>query len=199
MGMFDEILVPKSYLKGLLKKEDEKLFKKNHLFQTKDLENVMDLYKVHRQRLYKLENSRLLNKSENGSNEKWKLIKQDLDINFYDFICPEEGDRYSAEFEFSFIRGKLDKKKLIHVKIEQTKDEAEAVDKMWEIEQKILNGYRKTSIKYKFFSSLEKYFRKAQNWARNKHKVPLEIRREAYEKSGRLAKDPDCLDLYGDL
>lgn len=197
--MFDEILVPKSYLKGLLKKEDEKLFKKNHLFQTKDLENVMDLYKVHRQRLYKLENSRLLNKSENGSNEKWKLIKQDLDINFYDFICPEEGDRYSAEFEFSFIRGKLDKKKLIHVKIEQTKDEAEAVDKMWEIEQKILNGYRKTSIKYKFFSSLEKYFRKAQNWARNKHKVPLEIRREAYEKSGRLAKDPDCLDLYGDL
>ena len=46
---------------------------------------------------------------------------------------------------------------------------------------------------------LEKYFRKAQNWARNKHKVPLEIRREAYEKSGRLAKDPDCLDLYGDL
>ena len=199
MGMFDEILVPKSYLKGLLKKEDEKLFKKNHLFQTKDLENVMDLYKVHRQRLYKLENSRLLNKSENGSNEKWKLIKQDLDINFYDFICPEEGDRYSAEFEFSFIRGKLDKKKLIHVKIEQTKDEAEAVDKMGEIEQKILNGYRKTSIKYKFFSSLEKYFRKAQNWARNKHKVPLEIRREAYEKSGRLAKDPDCLDLYGDL
>ena len=199
MGMFDEILVPKSYLKGLLKKEDEKLFKKNHLFQTKDLENVMDLYKVHRQRLYKLENSRLLNKSENGSNEKWKLIKQDLDINFYDFICPEEGDRYSAEFEFSFIRGKLDKKKLIHVKIEQTKDEAEAVAKMWEIEQKILNGYRKTSIKYKFFSSLEKYFRKAQNWARNKHKVPLEIRREAYEKSGRLAKDPDCLDLYGDL
>ena len=199
MGMFDEILVPKSYLKGLLKKEDEKLFKKNHLFQTKDLENVMDLYKVHRQRLYKLENSRLLNKSENGSNEKWKLIKQDLDINFYDFICPEEGDRYSAEFEFSFIRGKLDKKKLIHFKIEQTKDEAEAVDKMWEIEQKILNGYRKTSIKYKFFSSLEKYFRKAQNWARNKHKVPLEIRREAYEKSGRLAKDPDCLDLYGDL
>ena len=199
MGMFDEILVPKSYLKGLLKKEDEKLFKKNHLFQTKDLENVMDLYKVHRQRLYKLENSRLLNKSENGSNEKWKLIKQDLDINFYDFICPEEGDRYSAEFEFSFIRCKLDKKKLIHVKIEQTKDEAEAVDKMWEIEQKILNGYRKTSIKYKFFSSLEKYFRKAQNWARNKHKVPLEIRREAYEKSGRLAKDPDCLDLYGDL
>ena len=199
MGMFDEILVPKSYLKGLLKKEDEKLFKKNHLFQTKDLENVMDLYKVHRQRLYKLENSRLLNKSENGSNEKWKLIKQDLDINFYDFICPEEGDRYSAEFEFSFIRGKLDKKKLIHVKIEQTKDEAEAVDKMWEIEQKILNGYRKTSIKYKFFSSLEKYFRKAQNWARNNHKVPLEIRREAYEKSGRLAKDPDCLDLYGDL
>ena len=159
----------------------------------------MDLYKVHRQRLYKLENSRLLNKSENGSNEKWKLIKQDLDINFYDFICPEEGDRYSAEFEFSFIRGKLDKKKLIHVKIEQTKDEAEAVDKMWEIEQKILNGYRKTSIKNKFFSSLEKYFRKAQNWARNKHKVPLEIRREAYEKSGRLAKDPDCLDLYGDL
>ena len=41
MGMFDEILVPKSYLRGLLKKEDEKLFNKEHLFQTKDLEKIV--------------------------------------------------------------------------------------------------------------------------------------------------------------
>ena len=53
MGMFDDIIVPKSYLRSLLKKEDEKLLDKNHLFQTKDLDNMMDMYKVHRQYLYK--------------------------------------------------------------------------------------------------------------------------------------------------
>ena len=29
MGMFDEIMVPKGYLRGLLKKEDEKMLGKN--------------------------------------------------------------------------------------------------------------------------------------------------------------------------
>ena len=50
MGMFDHIIVPKSYLKGLLTKDQEKLLKatsrfggsvKGILFQTKSLENSL--------------------------------------------------------------------------------------------------------------------------------------------------------------
>ena len=55
------------------------------------------------------------------------------------------------------------------------------------------------SFKYKFFSRMERHFQKLTNWARNKHHIPLEIRKKAYEKSGRLKKDPKCLDLYKDL
>ena len=58
--MFDEIIVPKSYLKNLLPKGDEKLLNTKHLFQTKSLDNVMDLYKIHRQQLYRLDRSEFL-------------------------------------------------------------------------------------------------------------------------------------------
>ena len=42
--MFDDITVPKSYLKGLLTKEQEKLIKDNN-YQTKSLENFLGQYK----------------------------------------------------------------------------------------------------------------------------------------------------------
>ncbi len=51
--MFDEIIVPKSYLRGILDKKDESLFDTNHKFQTKDLENTLSLYKIYRKQLYK--------------------------------------------------------------------------------------------------------------------------------------------------
>ena len=68
MGMFDEIMVPKGYLRSLLNKEDEKLLDKNHLFQTKDLDNLMDLYKIYRQYLYK-------KKREALPFEEWEKVK----------------------------------------------------------------------------------------------------------------------------
>ena len=49
MGMFDDIIVPKSYLKGLLTKEQEKLIKDNN-YQTKCLENSLAQYKVYKQK-----------------------------------------------------------------------------------------------------------------------------------------------------
>ena len=51
MGMFDEIKVPKSYLKGLLTKDQEKLLSGNN-YQTKSFENFLGQYKIYRQRLY---------------------------------------------------------------------------------------------------------------------------------------------------
>jgi hypothetical protein len=194
MGMFDEILVPKSYLRGLLKKEDEKLFNKEHLFQTKDLENLMDLYKIHRQRLYKLDRSA----KRRGGNEKWNPIQDNIEINFYDYPNDKNGDEYSAEFEFTFKKGRVDQKKLVSLKLERTTREIKSIEAMWDTEQEVLNAYRNTSFKYRFFSFLEARLRKVTNWAREGHTIPIEIRRDAYEKSGRLQFDPECLNIYKD-
>ncbi len=49
--MFDDIIVPKSYLKGLLTKDQEKIIKGN-LYQTKCLDRTLRMYKVYKQKLY---------------------------------------------------------------------------------------------------------------------------------------------------
>ena len=192
MGMFDNIVVPKSYLRSLLKKEDEKLIRKDHLFQTKDLNNDLEIYKVHRQYLYKK------NKSSQPF-EEWEKTKQNVIVRFYDYLRTRDRDEYFIEFQFTFKDGKLDKKELLTFNLESTKKESEETAEMWETEQKILNEYRNNSLRYKFFCRMESRFQQITNWARDKHRIPLKIRTEAYEKSGRLKKDPKCLDLYKDL
>jgi len=192
MGMFDEIMVPKGYLRSLLNKEDEKLLDKSHTFQTKDLDNLMDLYKIYRQYLYK-------KKKEALPFEEWEKVKKNVTIRFYDHLQNKKGDAYGLECEFTFKNGKVDKKELVSFCIESTKEESEKTQKMWDTEQEIFDTYRERSLKYRFFSRMENCCRKMTNWARNKHSLPLEIRKEAYEKSGRLKKDPKSLDLYKDL
>jgi hypothetical protein len=192
--MFDEILVPKSYLRGLLKKRDERFFNKDHLFQTKDLDNVMDLYKIHRQRLYKLDRS----VQHIGEDEKWNIVKDSIEINFHDIVKSKNGDEHSVEFEFSFKNGRVDQKKLVSLALSKTKKEIDSVAKMWDTEQEILNAYRNSSLKYRFFSFLQACLQKLTNWAREGHTIPIEIRRDAYEKSGRLEFDPECLNIYKD-
>jgi len=194
MGMFDEILVPKSYLRGLLKKRDERFFSKDHLFQTKDLDNVMDLYKIHRQRLYKLDRST----KDAEEEKKWNIVKDNIEINFHDIVKSKNGDEHSVEFEFSFKNGRVDQKKLVSLALSKTKKEIDSSAEMWDTEQEILNAYRESSFKYKIFLFLEERFRTMTNWARKKHSIPIEVRRDAYEKSGRLEFDPDCLKLYID-
>ena len=191
MGMFDEIMVPKGYLRSLLDKENEKLLDRNHLFQTKDLDNQMDLYKVYRQYLYK-------KKREALPFEEWEKVKKNVTIRFHDYLQDKKGDEYELACEFTFKNGRVDKKELIQFELRMKRDERERVDKMWDTEQKILDAYRTTSIKYKFYLWLEGRFQRITNWARKKHHIPLEIREEAYKKSGRLKRDPDCLKLYAD-
>ena len=191
MGMFDNIIVPKSYLRSLLKKEDERLLRKDHLFQTKDLANDLEIYKVYRQYLYKKDKAA-------QPFEKWKKTKQNVTIRFYDYLRSRDSNEYFVEFQFTFANGKVDKKELLNFRLESTKKESEETAEMWETEQKILNEYRNHSLKYKFFSRIESCFLRLTNWARKKHRIPFEIRKEAYEKSGRLKKDPQALDLYAD-
>jgi hypothetical protein len=184
-----------------LTKENEKLLHKDHVFQTKAFDNLLDVYKIYRQRLYKLDRSGL--EMEEGAQhtkltDKWDKAHENKVVVFYDGVKDDERNEWWFEFEFTFLYGKLDKKKLISCKIETTSKERADADKMWDIEQKIFNEYRDNNTLYKLYTWLEKSFQKMTNWARNKHRLPIGIRREAYEKSGRLEKDPTALDLYAD-
>ena len=210
MGMFDDIIVPKSYLRGLLSKKEEKILKTGCRFQTKDLGNVLSTYKVYKQKLY-INDRTLWNceppdtEQRNESTSKkypyekgrWQETRYTGAVVFYNTFKDEKLNEWWFEFEFTFNNGKLDKKKLISCKLETTKEKKDSIDKMWDTEQEIFDEYRK-NFKYRFFSWLQGSFQKITNWARNKHRIPLEIRKEAYEKSGRLKEDPDCLKMYVD-
>ena len=190
MGMFDDIIVPKSYLRGLLEKKQEKLLKGKHSFQTKSLDNALFQYKVFAQYLYKLE-------GKSSKVQTWKKLDHTGVIVFYDNIRDKKENEWWFEFQFTFDKGRLDKKELISCKLETTKAEKDSIDKMWDTEQKIFDKYRKC-FKYRFFLKLERVFQKLTNWARKKHSIPFSLRKMAYEKSGRLEFDPDSLKLYAD-
>ena len=192
--MFDDIIVPKSYLRGLLDKKQEKLLKGNHTFQTKSLDNTLSRYKIYAQRLYKLERSADMG----GGIETWRKLDNTVVVVFYDTIKDKKENEWWFEFGFTFNKGKLDKKELISCKLETTKAKKDSIDKMWNTEQEIFNEYRKC-FKYRFFAGVERTFLKLTNWARKQHTLPLELRRMAYEKSGRLNLDPKALELYEDI
>ena len=192
--MFDNIIVPKSYLRGLLDKKQEKLLKGNHTFQTKSLDNTLSRYKIYAQRLYKLERSADMG----GGIETWRKLDNTVVVVFYDTIKDKKENEWWFEFGFTFNKGKLDKKELISCKLETTKAKKDSIDKMWNTEQEIFNEYRKC-FKYRFFAGVERTFLKLTNWARKQHTLPLELRRMAYEKSGRLNLDPKALELYEDI
>ena len=212
MGMFDDIIVPKSYLKGLLSKKEEKILKTGCRFQTKDLGNVLSTYKVYKQKLY-INDRTLWNceppdtEQRNESTSKkypyekgrWQETCHTGAVVFYNGFKDEKQNEWWFEFEFTFNNGRLDKKDLVSCNLQTTKAKKDSVDKMWDTEQEIFDAYREYSLKYRLFSRMENCFRRMTNWARNKHAIPFEIRKEAYEKSGRLKKDPQCLDLYKDL
>ena len=186
--MFDDIIVPKSYLKAILDKKDESLFETYHRFQTKDLENNFYFYKIYRNQLYK----QVPTKAE----PKWDKTTTTAEINFYSNITTGAGDECWFEFQFKFVNGKLDSKKLIDKSI-TNKESREAIDRMWDMEQAVFEEYRQ-KWSYKFWTRVERFCQKLTVMARNRHSIPYSLRETAYKTSGRLKKDPDCLKLYID-
>jgi len=189
MGMFDEIIIPKSYLRGILDKKDEKLFNTYHKFQTKDFEPMtggsLDLYKLYRGHL-----------SKRTGKDKWKKVTITCDIKFYTTFTTKDGDDCWFEFEFTFVDGKLDSKEFVD-KTVTSKESQEAIKVMWDIEQEIFDEYRK-KLSYRFWTKVEQFCQKFTVMARNKHLIPYDIRKTAYTASGRLADNPDCLKWYQD-
>ena len=191
--MFDEIIVPKSYLRGILDKKDENLFDTHHKFQTKDLENDLSLYKLYRKQLYKAHDR---SKTKTTTWDKMAAPYVDT-INFCDHLHDKDGSEYWFRFEFGFVNGKLDSKKLAD-KTVSSKDSQKAIQVMWDIEQEIFSEHRQ-KLSYRFWSKVERVCQTLTNMARNRHLIPYDIRKQAYKTSGRLAQDPDCLKWYKDI
>ena len=167
MGMFDDIIVPKSYLKGLLTKEQEKLIKDNN-YQTKCLENALFQYKLHSRKLYINKKTGWTMESEPAPEKPtYEFVLHTGSVNFYNSIQDERGDSYWVEFCFTFDNGVLDSKHLIKFELQETAEEAKEREKNWKEKMKERDAFQRT-IKYKFFNFLHKHLSKLSSWSLKK-------------------------------
>lgn len=160
MGMFDDIIVPKSYLKSLLTNEQEKLIKSNR-YQTKSLENFLGTYKVYRQKLFVKENKEWIKDTRSGK------------INFYTSFRDKDKNTWWGEFEFTLVNGVVDKKELIKFEIQQTAQEKEEQNKNRE-EANVKRKISQRTFKYRFFAALSRILRKLLNWSEQKVNLNLD-------------------------
>jgi len=156
MGMFDDIHVPKSYLRSLLTKKQERLIDGSS-YQTKCLDNSLFQYKLYKQKLF-LKSGLLKGKT------KWVRHEHTGDIIFYNSFEDKDGNSYWVEFKFFFVNGVLDTKELVKFTLESTlKERQEAKEKF----QKRLEKVKafESSFKFKIFKGLENLFLELCSWA----------------------------------
>ncbi len=161
MGMFDDIIVPKSYLKGLLTKDQEKIIKGN-LYQTKCLDRTLRMHKVYKQKLYTQDPPPI--KTEK---RKWKAVDYTGEVYFYDNIKDEKGNAHWVEFRFVFLKGKVDAKYVEEFRLQQTSEEIAKENEEWESSKEKQDKYE-TTLKYKIYFSLFKVLHKLLNKVRKK-------------------------------
>ena len=161
MGMFDDIIVPKSYLKGLLTKDQEKIIKGN-LYQTKCLDRTLRMYKVYKQKLYAHDPPPI--KTEK---RKWKAVDYTGEVYFYDSIKDEKGNAHWVEFRFVFLKGKVDSKYVEEFRLQQTSEEIAKQNEEWESSKEKQDKYE-TTLKYKIYFSLFKVLHRLLNKVRKK-------------------------------
>ena len=171
MGMFDDIIVPKSYLRGLLTKEQEKLIKDNN-YQTKCLENALFQYKLHSRKLYINKKTGWTMESEPAPEKPtYEFVFYTGSVNFYNLIQDERGDSYWVEFCFTFDNGVLDKKELIKFEMQETAEEAKERAKAWTKRHAEIDAFQRT-LKYKFFEKLRAALSRILEWVQKKTILP---------------------------
>ena len=185
MGMFDDIKVPVSYLRGILDKKTEKLFDDDVVFQTKSLENAMFTYKVHRRQLYR---AGLLA-------GEWEKDTYTGDVDFYTSVKDEKETEHWFDFKFVFKNGKLDSKEFVGTHVLQTKKEKLERETMFKIEEQYFDEHRNKPF-VKLWNKLAHLFARLSSYAQLKTQVPYKVREQAYKSSGRLKNDPGALDQY---
>ena len=172
--MFDDIIVPKSYLKGLLTKDQEK-FIKNNDYQTKSLENFLSQYKVYRQKLFIKKDKDWVKDTYTGK------------INFYTSFSDKDDNSWWSEFNFYFTDGVLDKKELIKFEMQETAEEAENRAKEWEKITDQRKLFEKT-LRYRFYNKISNFLFKLSQWAYQKTLPPVVKKTKTKEEKLSLWK-----------
>ena len=172
--MFDDIIVPKSYLKGLLTKDQEK-FIKNNDYQTKSLENFLSQYKVYRQKLFIKKDKDWVKDTYTGK------------INFYTSFSDKDDNSWWSEFNFYFTDGVLDKKELIKFEMQETAEEAETRAKEWEKITDQRKLFEKT-LRYRFYNKISNFLFKLSQWAYQKTLPPVVKKTKTKEEKLSLWK-----------
>ena len=165
MGMFDDIIVPKSYLKSLLTKEQEKLVYSNN-YQTKSLENTLNQYKIHRQKLFVNEPF-----DREPPKNRWAKVSYNGTVNFYSSFYDKDKNAWWMEFNFSFVDGALDKKELIKFEIQETAEEAKEREKAWTKRHAEMDAFQRT-FKYKFFDKIRALLSRILEWVQQQTRMP---------------------------
>jgi len=154
IAMVDNITVPKSNLRSLLTKKQEKLVDRTD-FQTKSLENSLFNYKIYKQKLF-------LNHPEKvNPKERWVKVCYSGKITFYNLLKEESDKSYWVVFSFTFNKGLVDKKELITFEAHQPHKEQNP--------QEI--AFRRT-FKYKFFRRFLSFLTRLHYWASAKTLTP---------------------------
>ena len=162
--MFDDITVPKSYLKSLLTKDQERLVVDND-YQTKSLENFLAQYKVHRQKLY-------IKKDGLKKGGKWVILKNYTGkVNFYTSFQDKDENAWWSEFYFSFVNGVLDKKELVKFEMQETAEEAKERAKAWTKRHAEIDAFQKT-FKYKFYNKIRIFLSRILEWVQQQTRMP---------------------------
>tara|TARA_B100001939_G_scaffold270354_1_gene238016 strand:- start:91 stop:681 length:591 start_codon:yes stop_codon:yes gene_type:complete len=171
MGMFDDIIVPKSYLRGLLTKKQEKLIKNND-YQTKCLENALFQYKLHSRKLYINKKTGWTMESEPAPEKPtYEFVSYTGSVNFYNLIRDERGDCYWVEFCFTFDNGVLDKKELVKFEMQETAEEAKEREKTWRKRHAERDAFQRT-FKYKFFDKIRVFLTRILEWVQQQTRMP---------------------------
>ena len=164
MGMFDDIIVPKSYLRSLLTKDQEKLIVDND-YQTKSLENFLAQYKVHRQKLY-------IKKDGFKKGGKWVILKNYTgEVNFYTSFQDKDENVWWSEFNFFFVNGVLDKKELVKFQMEETAEEAKKKGEAWKERHAEIDAFQRT-FRYRFFTKLRAVLCRVLDWVQKQTVTP---------------------------
>ena len=187
--MFDDITVPKSYLRSLLTKDQEKLIVDND-YQTKSLENSLAQYKVYKQKLFikdgspwgsepldqyifttKKQETKNTPKAQNQQKARWEKVSYNDTVNFYTSFYDKDKNMWWVEFNFSFVDGVLDRKELVKFEIQETAKEAKERAEAWTKRNAEIDAFQRT-FKYKFFDKIRVFLSRILGWVHQQTRMP---------------------------
>ncbi len=187
MGMFDEIIVGRTYLKDLLTKEQEAILKQgDDVYQTKDLECTLGRYKIYKRKLWKDVTSFTIDlgkeKKEEKPKPKWEVFKVSQEVSFCNLIIID-GNEHWFEFRITFNDGKIDRKFLDDYTT-RSKAEIEKEEEEWAIIKSYYDAHKSRLI-IRLYSWIANKLMNISSYFGRKATIPKKIKEAAWKAAGK--------------